>query len=166
MSLELKSLLSKVAVEDNERKEIAFEEGINRYKSLLLRVAKVQPFDVLVSSEGTQQGKLHQTVVDLNVLERAHLVKGHAKETDHNVYREYELTAEGAELVEKLSKESMSDKELHQPHTLRVPSSQEIPLGGVEPSQIPCPDCGKTFKTHSEMERHRDTTHHETKGHE
>ena len=53
MSSELKIMLSKVAVEDNMRKEIEFEEGINRYKSLLLRVAKVQPFDILVSSEGT-----------------------------------------------------------------------------------------------------------------
>ena len=166
MSLELKSLLSKVAVKDNTREELAFEEGINRYKSLLLRVAKVQPFDVLVSSEGTQQSKLHQTVVDLNVLERAHLVKGHTKETYHNVYREYELTSEGAELVEKLSKETMIEKEPHQPHTLGAPSSQEIPVRGAEPNQAPCPVCGKTFKTNSEMERHRDATHHETKGHE
>ena len=159
-------MLSNVAVEDNTRKEIAFEEGINRYKSLLLRVAKVKPFDILVSSEGTEQGDMKQTVVDLNVLERAHLVKGQTKETNHNVYRQYELTTEGAELVEKLSKETMSDKEPHQPHTLGAPSSQEIPVSGVEQNQIPCPACGKTFKTNSEMERHRDTTHHETKGHE
>jgi len=166
MSSELKSLLSTVAVEDNTRKEIEFEEGINRYKSLLLRVAKVQPFDVLVSSEGTEQGDMKQTVLYLDLLERARLLKGQTKETDHNVYREYELTIEGAELVEKLSKETMSDKEPHQPHTLGEPSSQEIPVSGIEPNQIPCPECGKTFKTHSEMERHRDTTHHETKGHE
>ncbi len=167
MSLELKSLLSTVAVEDNERKEIAFEEGINRYKSLLLRVAKVQPFDMLISSEGTKPGNLHQDVVDLEVLERAHLVKGQTKETNHNVYRQYELTPEGAELVEKLSKETMSGKEHHhQPHTLGKPSSQETPIKGAEPNQIPCPDCGKTFKTHSEMERPRETTHHEIKGHE
>ena len=166
MSTELKIMLSKVAIEDNIRKEIEFEEGINRYKSLLLRVAKVQPFDVLVSSEGTEQGNLHQNKVDLNVLERAHLVKGHTKETNHNVYRQYELTTEGVDLVEKLSKENMSDKELNQPHTLGAPSSQEIPVSGVEPNQIPCPVCGKTFNTNSEMERHRDTTHHETKGHE
>ena len=92
MSSELKVMLSKVAVEDNTRKEIEFEEGVNRYKSLLLRVAKIQPFDVLVSSEGTQQGNFHQNVVDLEVLERAHLVKGHTKETNHNVYRQYKLT--------------------------------------------------------------------------
>jgi predicted RNA-binding Zn-ribbon protein involved in translation (DUF1610 family) len=60
----------------------------------------------------------------------------------------------------------MRKKETQQPHTLGASSSQEIPISGIEPSQIPCPDCGKTFKTHSEMERHRDTTHHETKGHE
>ena len=165
MSTELKIMLSKVAVEDNIRKEIEFEEGINRYKSLLLRVAKVQPFDVLVSSEGTQDN-LNIKVVDLDVLERAHLLKGQTKETNHNVYREYELTLEGADLVKKLSKETMSDKEPHQPHTLGAPSSQEIPVSGVEPNQIPCPECGKTFKTNSEMERHRDTTHNETKGHE
>ena len=106
MSSELKIMLSKVAAEDNERKEIEFEEGINRYKSLLLRVAKVKPFDILVSSEGTEQGDMKQTVLYLNVLERAHLVKGHTKETHHNVYRQYELTTEGTELVEKLSKES------------------------------------------------------------
>jgi hypothetical protein len=106
MSSELKVMLIKVAVEDNVRKEIEFEEGINRYKSLLLRVAKVQPFDVLVSSEGTEQGTLNIRVVDLDVLERAHLLKGQTKETGRNVYRQYELTKEGAELVEKLSKET------------------------------------------------------------
>ena len=166
MSSELKIMLSKVAVKDNERKEIEFEEGINRYKSLLLRVAKVKPFDVLVSSEGSEQGDMKQTVLDLDMLERARLVKGQTKYTHRNEYRQYELTPEGAKLVEKFSKENISDKEPHQPHTLGAPSSQEIPVRGAEPNQVPCPVCGKTFKTHSEMERHRDTTHHETKGHE
>ncbi len=45
-------------------------------------------------------------------------------------------------------------------------SSQETPLRGLEPNQVQCPDCGRTFQSHSEMERHRDTTHHETKGHQ
>jgi len=59
----------------------------------------------------------------------------------------------------------MSDDRLHN-HTLGVPSSQETPIRGVNPDQVPCPVCGKTFKTNSEMERHRDDRHHETKGHE
>ena len=83
-----------------------FEEGIKTVTNLLLRVAKVQPFNILVSSEGTQLGNLHQGVIDLGVLERAHLVKGQTKEANHNVYRQYELTVEGAELVEELSKET------------------------------------------------------------
>ncbi len=166
MSSELKVILSKVAAEDNIRKEIKFVERIPRYEAVLLRVAKVQPFDMLVSSEGTEQGDMKQTVLDLDLLERAHLVKGETKETNHNVYRQYKLTAEGAELVEKLLKETFTSKELQQPHTLGAPSSQDIPLRGAEPNLTHCPVCGKTFKTNSEMERHRDTTHHETKGHE
>lgn len=50
--------------------------------------------------------------------------------------------------------------------TMSVTSSQEIPLRGVEPNQTSCPICGKSFKNISQMERHRDTVHHETKGHE
>ena len=60
----------------------------------------------------------------------------------------------------------MSNKEPHQPHTLGTPASQDIPLKGIRPNQIPCPICGKTFATKSEMERHLDSRHHETKGHE
>ena len=45
-------------------------------------------------------------------------------------------------------------------------SSQETPMRGLEPNRIKCPDCGKTFTSHSEMQRHRDTKHHETKGHD
>jgi hypothetical protein len=60
----------------------------------------------------------------------------------------------------------MRKKETQEPRTLGAASSQDIPVSGIEPSRIPCPDCGKPFKTHSEMERHRDTVHHETKGHE
>jgi uncharacterized C2H2 Zn-finger protein len=47
-----------------------------------------------------------------------------------------------------------------------VATPQEIPLTGVEPNQIHCPICGKPFKTRTEMERHKDEVHHETKGHE
>jgi hypothetical protein len=45
-------------------------------------------------------------------------------------------------------------------------SSRETSSNELEPNQILCPVCGKPFKTHSEMERHRDTIHHETKAHE
>jgi uncharacterized C2H2 Zn-finger protein len=47
-----------------------------------------------------------------------------------------------------------------------MPVTQETPVSGDEPNQIPCPVCGKHFKTHSELDRHMDATHHESKGHE
>jgi hypothetical protein len=36
---------------------------------------------------------------------------------------------------------------------------------GVKSNEILVYTVNKTFKTHSEMERNMDTTHHETKGH-
>ena len=65
--------------------------------------------DIIIWFEGTQQRGLIKNEGDLEVLEWAHLVNGEAKYIDRNVYRQYELTAKGAELVEKLLKES-SDK--------------------------------------------------------
>lgn len=106
MSSELKAMLSKVFEEDNSVKEIDFEEGINRYKSLLLRVAKIKPYDVVVSSEGTEVVDMKEDLTDLDLLEKAHLLNAQTKETGRNIYRQYELTPEGAELVEKLSKET------------------------------------------------------------
>jgi uncharacterized protein with PIN domain len=40
-----------------------------------------------------------------------------------------------------------------------APSSLDEPLAGAKPNKIPCPECGKTFNTKSQMERHRQTTH-------
>jgi len=106
MSSELKIMWSKVAVEENKRKEADVEEGINRCKSLLLKLAKDKTLDIIYSVEGTEQPDLNKNKRDLDVLERAYLVKGQTKYTHRNEYRQYELTMEGAELVEKLSKET------------------------------------------------------------
>jgi len=54
----------------------------------------------------------------------------------------------------------------HKEHTLGRPVSQEVPVKGAQLNQVPCPVCGRNFKTKSEMERHRDSLHHETKEHE
>ena len=105
MSTELKMMLKKVAVEDSKLKETEFEEGISRCKSLLLKMAKDKKLNIILSFEGTQQRDLNKNELDLNVLERAHLVKAETKYTHRNTYRQYELTPKGVELVEKLSKE-------------------------------------------------------------
>ena len=99
-------MLNKVLVEDSKLKEKELEEGFDRYKSLLLKMAKDKSLDITTSVEGTEQPDLNKNELDLNVLERAHLVKGQTKYTHRNEYRQYELTTKGAELVEKLSKET------------------------------------------------------------
>jgi hypothetical protein len=105
MSLELKMILHRVAEENKEQKETDFEEEINRYKSLLLKLAKNKTLDVIYLVEGTEQQNSKKDRGDLEMLEKAHLVKGQTKYTHRNEYRQYELTSEGAELAEKLSKE-------------------------------------------------------------
>lgn len=47
-----------------------------------------------------------------------------------------------------------------------MPITREVPLSGLDPNQVLCPVCGKPFKSHAEMERHKDAAHHESKGHE
>jgi predicted RNA-binding Zn-ribbon protein involved in translation (DUF1610 family) len=72
----------------------------------------------------------------------------------HLVEKEQELRVPSETVLE-------AEKDMKQ-----MPVTREIPLNGEEPNQIPCPVCGKLFNYRSEMERHRDATHHESKGHE
>jgi hypothetical protein len=103
LSSELKSLLNAVADENGKRERIEFMAGIDRYTSLLQKVAGEKKLDVTVSVEGIEHpSKLED---DMVVLEKAHLVACETKYTHRNTYREYTLTAKGAELTEKLSKE-------------------------------------------------------------
>jgi hypothetical protein len=106
MSKELKSMLSKVAEEDNKREEKELEQGIQRYKAFLLKIAQDKTLDLIISFEGTQQADLSKNEQDLSMLQRANLVKEQTKFTHRNTYRQYELTKKGAELAEKLSKET------------------------------------------------------------
>jgi hypothetical protein len=106
MSKELKSMLNKVVEEDNKREEAELEQGMQRYTSLLLKIAKMKTFDLVISFEGTRQEDLNKNEADLSMLLRANLVREQTKYTHRNVYRRYELTQKGAELAEKLSKES------------------------------------------------------------
>jgi hypothetical protein len=104
MSKELKKHLDTVLEEDYKRLENTVEEELPRYISLLLDIAKYKKLDVTIWFEGTKQSELNKQEKELNMLERANLIKGKMKYTHRNVYREYELTKKGAELVEELSK--------------------------------------------------------------
>ncbi|MCW4028683.1 MAG: hypothetical protein NWE92_03440 [Candidatus Bathyarchaeota archaeon] len=106
MSQELKTKLHLVAEADKIREEKEFAEGFERYKSLLIRVAKVRPFDMLPQSEGPEFYNVHQVMHDLAVLERANLLVGTLKETGRSEYYQYDLSPEGEQLVLELSKEA------------------------------------------------------------
>ena len=106
LSSELKARLDRVIEEDYKLEETRLEASMPRMKALLLEVARVKKLDFLIWMEGTKQSDLNRDEADLNVLERANLIKGQTKYTHRNVYRQYELTQKGAELAEKLAAET------------------------------------------------------------
>jgi hypothetical protein len=53
--------LSTVALKESERREIDFDKGIDRYKSLLKKLAKDKKMDVLYSVEGAKAPDLDMT---------------------------------------------------------------------------------------------------------
>jgi uncharacterized C2H2 Zn-finger protein len=77
-----------------------------------------------------------------------HIKMGHKEEKE----QELMVSAETTLVAEKTMKP--------------MPITREVPLRGLDPNEILCPVCGRPFKSHAEMERHLDSTHHESKGHE
>jgi hypothetical protein len=109
-SSELMAILQK-QVEDDYKKELAeIDKGIDRFKSLLLRIAKVKKWDLTLWSEGFST-HFQQYERDFTLLEKSNLIKGKTKYTERNKYREYQLTKKGRELVEKLQKENLHQQE-------------------------------------------------------
>jgi hypothetical protein len=106
MSSDLRAILRKVAEEEYKREIREIEERLERYKSLILEVAEAKKWDLLVWVEGTGLKDLKKHEKDLNLLERANLVKGQMKYTERNAYREYQLTKKGNELVKRLLEET------------------------------------------------------------
>ena len=105
MSSELRTILNKVTEENYKQEENVVELAFQRYKSLLLKIAGFKGIDVIISFEGPKQADSKEEQADLCMLEKASLIKGNTKNTNHNTYRQYELIKKGAELAEKISKE-------------------------------------------------------------
>jgi hypothetical protein len=105
MSSDLKSILDKVVQEDYQRKEQEIENRFERFKALILEIAKAKKWDLAIWVEGSKVKSVEEYERDLNLLERGNLVKAQMKFTEHNAYREYQLTKKGSELVKKLLKE-------------------------------------------------------------
>ncbi len=106
MSSDLKAILRKTVEEDYRHKVADIDQNFERYKSIILKIADTEKWDLLVWFEGTEPEDLKKYEKDLNLLERADLVKGQLKYTERNAFREYQLTKKGTELVEKLLNET------------------------------------------------------------
>lgn len=104
MSSELKNVLYKQAEDDYKRECREIEEGLERYKSHLIKIAQAGKWDFPIFIEGWETHR-EQDERDLNLLERSRLIKSEIKYTEHNAYREYRVTEKGAELASKLMKE-------------------------------------------------------------
>jgi hypothetical protein len=86
MSSELRIFLKKVAKENYKQAESVIEQTFQRYKSLLLKIAGFKRTDVLISFEGTKQADSKEVQPDLGMLEKASLIKGNTKNTNHSTY--------------------------------------------------------------------------------
>jgi hypothetical protein len=107
MSLLLGAYIEKVVEEDFEKeKEEINEEGLRRLKVLMLAIKKAKRYDLVILAEGSIPTAINQAEKDLNMLERANLVKGELRFTSRDTYRRYVLTKKGDDLAESLMKES------------------------------------------------------------
>lgn len=98
-------MLIQLIQERSKREEREIEEGIERFKSFLLRTSNEKQLDLAILVEGTPSKDLERDGQDLEMLEKADLLKGETKYTHRNQFRQYTLTLKGAELAGKLSKE-------------------------------------------------------------
>ncbi len=105
MSSELKNILYKRAEDDYKRECKEIEEGLERYKSHLIKIAQAGKWDFPIFIEGWETHR-EQDERDLNLLERSGLIQSEMKYTERNAYREYRVTKKGAGLVRKLMKEA------------------------------------------------------------
>lgn len=106
MSSDLKTILDKVIEEDYKQKELEIENGFERFKSLLHKIARAKKWDLAIWVEGSNVKGIEEYEKDLNLLERGNLIKGKMKFTERNAYRQYQLTKKGSDLVKKLLKEN------------------------------------------------------------
>jgi hypothetical protein len=102
-------MLDKVAEEDFEKEKEEIEQrarmGLPKFKSLILAIKKQKRYDFVVLVEGSPPEGIKEIEKDLNMLERANLIKGEMKFTQRNAYRSYMLTKKGNDLAESLLKE-------------------------------------------------------------
>jgi hypothetical protein len=102
MASDLKMILDNVAAEDYEHEKLDIATNLPLFQSLLVKISKAKRWDLALWVEGSKVTAAETYETALNLLEHGHLVTGQMKYTEHNAYREYQLTEKGADLVKKL----------------------------------------------------------------
>jgi len=100
VSSELKSILVETIKEEYQNKRIDIEKRLDMYAALLLKIAEHKKYDISIWVVGDETHWCTEN--DLTLLEKANLIQGKMKYTEHNAYYEYILTKKGTKIVSTL----------------------------------------------------------------
>ena len=103
MSTELKHLLYHQVCREFEELTEAIEQNLTRYAESLLKVHERGSRSVMIAFQGTDTAD--PALKDLDLLEKAGVLKGEMKFTERNIYKIFSLTDRGRTLVNKLEGE-------------------------------------------------------------
>lgn len=110
MSDELRKALLGVVEEENRNRVRGVEESLMRFSDLLLAIGLVGSWDLLLWAEGVESNDVKRMQGDLDLLEKAGLIKTEIKYRPHGPYRDCQLTDRGVELLKKLTEERTQTK--------------------------------------------------------
>jgi len=103
MSTELKHLLYHQICREFEELTEAIENDLSRYAETLLKVRERGSRSVMIAFQGADTAD--PALKDLDLLEKASVLKGDVKFTERNIYKIFDLTDKGRTLVSKLEAE-------------------------------------------------------------
>jgi len=113
VSSKLKSILVGTIKEEYQNKRTDTEKRIDQYVALLLKIAEHKKYDLSVWVGGDDTHWCTEN--DLALLEKANLIQGKMKYTEHNAYYEYTLTTKGAQIVRQLKQNNPHETLLFPP---------------------------------------------------
>lgn len=102
MPSELREILIKSKEEEFRLECQEIVERVDHIRSLLIKIANNGNLQLPLTIRGTEV-RFPEYEKDLNLLERCGLVRSRVRYTEHNSYRVYEISEDGASLVKNLS---------------------------------------------------------------
>jgi hypothetical protein len=103
MSTELKHLLYHQICREFEELSEAIEKNLSRYAESLFKVSERGSQSVMIAFQGADTAD--PALKDLDLLEKASVLKSEIKFTERNIYKIFSLTDKGRTLVNKLEAE-------------------------------------------------------------